>query len=129
MDKVERVGLVELHCTLLKRETLVVKTKNPTRMRVSLRAVVYPEDGWWLAHCLETDIVAEAKSPQLAVRELGDLCSLQVRVALEEGDLASAFRSAPAEVIKMFFLAREMPENPRQRGPIDRLEAREYVPS
>jgi hypothetical protein len=33
-------------------------------MNVTLRGIVYPEDGIWLAHCLEMDIVAEGDNPK-----------------------------------------------------------------
>lgn len=54
------------------------------KTQFELRIVAYREEGAWLAHCLELDIVAEGKSSKEAVRDLIDLCILQVKVAIEE---------------------------------------------
>ena len=70
-------------------------TNASTGVSINLSAVVYSEGKLWLAHCLELDIVAEAKTVEDAVRSLISLCDLQIKVAIEEGDLQSIFRPAP----------------------------------
>ena len=70
---------------------------------IGLRGVVYSEGMAWLAHCLETDIVAEGSSPQQAMQDLDDLGHFQIETALDEGDLESVFRAAQPEVWKMFY--------------------------
>src|SRR5947209_16980874 len=93
--------------------------------RIGLRAIIYQEDGFWLAHCLEMDIVAEGATRQEAMKSLEDLCMLQIRVALEQGDLESIFRAAPPSVWKMYTLGEEK-EMPRKViKPVDRFEVRE----
>ena len=100
--------------------------KPAESMRISLRAVVYRENGHWIAHCLEMDIVADAKTASQALRDLLDLCGLQIRVAWEEGDIDSVFRPAPAHVMRMFFMGRPMTA-PRQRAhPVTSMEARGF---
>lgn len=97
------------------------------RMRIELRGVVYPEDGWWIAHCLELDIAAEGETPTEAVGSLVSLCDYQIRTALENGDLKSIFRSAPPEIWTLYIRADDvrLPAEPSE--PIDRFEIRELV--
>ncbi len=97
-------------------------------MSITLRGIIYPENGVWLAHCLEMDIVAEGKTPQQALQDVVDLCNLQFQVALKEGDVASAFRPAPPEYWKLFFMAQKrlpVGKLPKTAKPIEGFEARE----
>lgn len=80
-------------------------------LKIDLRALIYREGDIWLAHCLELDIVAEGKTPQGASSDLMDLCNLQIKVALEDGDLKSVFRPAPSEFWKMFFMSAGKSQN------------------
>jgi len=94
-------------------------------LRISLRAIIYREDDCWVAHCLEMDIVSEGSGPQDALRNLDDLCGLQIKVALEEGDLESIFKPAPPEIWKMYTYGDDMPPIKKPTKPVDRFEARE----
>lgn len=87
-------------------------------MQFDLRAAVYCEDGGWLAHCLELDIVAEGASPDAAVRDLIDLCALQIKTALSDGDVTGVFRPAPPEIVKLYFLGRRRPGVVRTVAPV-----------
>ena len=106
-----------------------------SRLSINLSAIVYQEDGVWIAHCLELDIVAEGKDPDDAIEGLISLCDLQIKVALEEGDLPSIFRPAPPEVWQMFSTGRQKLLTEKARpgrkrrfhAPVDRFEARELV--
>ena len=95
-------------------------------LKIDLRAVTYREGSDWIAHCLELDIVAEGKTPMEALRNLRDLCQLQVRVAMEEGDISSVFRAAPPEIWKMYSLGDEL-DSPKPTKPVTRFEARELA--
>ncbi len=104
------------------------RNKSATPLSLSLRAVLYPENGLWFAHCLELDIVAEGRTPKQAIKSLDELCELQVRVALDEGDLESIFRPAPAEIWKLFFMAKKTPAPLRKpTSPVKHFEARKLV--
>ncbi len=92
-------------------------TKAIQNFNIELRAVIYREDGVWLAHCLEMDIVAEGNSPQQACRDVIELCELQIRVALEEGDIQSVFRPAPPETWKMYFMSHTIRPTPYRTPP------------
>jgi hypothetical protein len=109
--------------------------KNGSKLRINLSAIVYREDDGWLAHCLELDIVAEGKDGDDAIRSLISLCDLQIKVALEEGDLESIFRPAPPEIWKLFSLGKEKRTSEKKRTrsmdrfstPVGRFEAREMA--
>jgi hypothetical protein len=110
--------------------------KLGSNLSINLSAIIYCEDGVWLAHCLELDIVAEGKDANDAVKSLISLCDLQIKVALEEGDLESIFRPAPPGIWKLFVRGKdrcisEKRGTQKRRGylkaPVDRFEAREMA--
>lgn len=51
----------------------------------------------FLAHCLDMDIVAQAKTQEEAVSELKELISTQIEYCLENDMLDTLFRPAPKE--------------------------------
>jgi hypothetical protein len=53
------------------------------------------------------DIVAEGKTPQQALEDVIELCNWQLQVAEKQCDIGSAFRPAPPEYWKLFFLAQK----------------------
>ena len=103
-------------------------------VKLNLRALLYREDNWWIAHCLELDIVAQGKSPVEAYLNLVELADYQIEEAVESGDVAGIFRQAPGEVMLMFQRGKEFDvesviedrSHPELRR-IDRLEARELA--
>jgi hypothetical protein len=102
------------------------KSKNGHDVRIELRAVVYRHQRWWIAHCLELDLVAEGKTPAAALQDLIDISVSQVETAKKSGDLESIFRAAPPEIWAMFSRACDAP--PMKRRPlksVERFEARE----
>jgi len=103
--------------------------RNGSKFSINLSAVVYREDNLWLAHCLELDIVAEAKTVDNAVSSLVSLCDLQIKVALEEGDLQSIFRPAPAEIWKLFTVAQKKQLRSKRafKMPVHRFETRQLA--
>jgi predicted RNase H-like HicB family nuclease len=96
---------------------------------INLSAIAYCEDGVWLAHCLELDIVSEGKDTDDALRSLMSLCELQITVAVEEGDIESIFRPAPPEIWKLYAIGKEFPmEETNQSAKasvVHRFESRE----
>ncbi len=63
------------------------KAKARAPLRVELRAVAYQQGGWWIAHCLELDLVAEGKTLVTAIQDVMDLSCTQIEAAVESGDL------------------------------------------
>ncbi len=97
-------------------------------VRLTLRALVYRDDDWWVAHCLETDVVAEGSTPTRAFANLQSLTDLQIRTALEDGDLQSIFRQAPPDILTLFAVGYD--QNIRRRPPkgVERFDVRTPQP-
>jgi hypothetical protein len=109
--------------------------KTGPSLSINLSAIVYCEDSTWIAHCLELDIVAEGHDADDAVTSLVSLCDLQIRTAMEHGDLGSIFRPAPPEIWAMFaggtgITTKKMKRfrrSDRFKAPVDRFEARQMA--
>lgn len=56
------------------------------------------EDGSFLAHCAELDLVAEAGSKNEACAELLNVIDVQIRTCLENDNLENLYFPAPREV-------------------------------
>ena len=85
--------------------TRATRVSSKNRIRLDFSILVYREDAWWIAHCLEMDLPAEGNTPVEAVQNLLDLANLQVSTALDEGNLASIFLPAPPELWRSFATA------------------------
>ena len=105
------------------------KVKNSPGVRVDLRVVIYPHQEWWIAHCLELDLVAEGTTPLNAFRDLVDISITQVETATEMGNLESIFRAAPPEIWAMFSRASDAPQmKPKSASQsVERFEVREVA--
>jgi hypothetical protein len=109
--------------------------KTGSDLSINLSAIAFSEDGVWIAHCLELDIVADGKDVDDAISSLISLCDFQIRTAMEHGDLGSVYRSAPAEMWAMFAEGTEklLAEKKRSHrvdcfeAPVDRFEARQLA--
>ena len=51
-------------------------------IRIDLRVLMYREDAFWIAHCLETDLVAEGETAAQAMDGLIDITNVQIQAAL-----------------------------------------------
>jgi predicted RNase H-like HicB family nuclease len=60
------------------------------------------EDGLWVAHCLETDLVGQGSTFEKAAAHLEELTEMQVSFALQRGEPALIYRPAPPWVFEMF---------------------------
>ena len=100
--------------------------RAPSRdgLSLSLRLVIYQEGGFWIAHCLELDIVAEGQSRKEAMTNLKSLCGLQIETAIEENEVESVFRPAPSEFWKLFFSGKKTATEQSSNKTIERFETR-----
>lgn len=99
------------------------------QQKLDLRGIVYREGDQWFAHCLELDIVAEGKSPSAALADVVDLCNFQIEAAIDNNDLESVFRPAPAKFWNLYFSQTRksrMPKIPPTKS-LRRFDARELV--
>ena len=108
----------------------MANSRDRRELRIPLQAVVYRHAKWWIAHCLELDLVAEGKTPAQALKDLVELSTTQIESAVDSGNLETVFRSAPSEVWALFSRSRELALPPIRKSlwrSIDRFEAREAV--
>jgi len=105
----------------------MIKAANKKIFRRSLQAVAYPHGEWWIAHCLELDLVAEGKTPEEAFQDLLDIATTQIETAISVGNIESIFRAAPPEIWAMFARAIDKPLKKKPSRAIERFEAREAV--
>ena len=99
------------------------------KIRLDFNILVYREDSWWIAHCLEMDLPAEGSSPEEALDNVTQLIDFQIENALEESDLASIFSPAPPDLWRAYAIASDYQQKAqrRYRKPINRLDVREMV--
>jgi len=99
---------------MMKKET--VKTKE-----IQLRVVVFNEDGWIVAQCLEHDIAVQSKSHGGVLRALTAALYANIALACQHGiEPLSNFKPAPAEYEKRFSTApfvQKLPLQPEDHEP------------
>ena len=99
------------------------------KIRLDFQVLLYREEPFWIAHCLETDLVSEGKTVPQAIDGLVAISNVQIRTAIEEGDLASVFSPAPPEVWRMYAVAAEGPtRRPRKAvKQVNRMQFRQLA--
>lgn len=78
--------------------------RNPSKgsLPFLLHALVYPEGGDWLAHCLEFDTVAQGETPEEARKGLLNALDLLIADATEHADIRGLFRPAPSALWRKY---------------------------
>ena len=71
----------------------------------NLDVLLYREDGEWVAHCLQLDLVEAGATPEEAEEALAGVIQHHVQWVLEDNDMEHLFHPAPPEVWKEFFTA------------------------
>jgi hypothetical protein len=103
----------------------MARSASKPSFRFDLRAVVYQHGQWWIGHCLELDLVAQGRAAQSALKNLMELSSSQLKMALKAGDVESAFRPAAPRMWAMYARAADLLPRRKPRRPVNRFEARE----
>ena len=99
-------------------------------VRLNFNVLIYQEDGWWIAHCLEMDLPAEGETPLDALKNLLDLVNVHVEAAMKDGDLGSIFSPAPSSLWGMYAVASDykLPRNrKRPTTAVKRINVRELA--
>ena len=68
-----------------------------------VHVIIYREEDYYLAHCLEFDLAAQGNNIQESFQNLLDAVELQTAYALETGDLENLIQPAPPEFWRMLF--------------------------
>ena len=98
-------------------------------VRLTLSVLIYQEDSWWIAHCLETDVVAEGNTAVRAFENLISLTNLQIEAAMSEGDLQSVFRPAPPSIQAVYAVAADKSIHRRRPKMVERFDVRMMQPA
>lgn len=70
---------------------------------ISLHVLIFEEDGEWVAHCLEFDIVATAIDITAVKKDIFDLIKAHIEYAIENNNMAYLFNPAPPEAWKVLW--------------------------
>jgi predicted RNase H-like HicB family nuclease len=72
---------------------------------LTVHVIFYSEEGHYVAHCLEFDLVAQGESIEDSYKNLLDAIELQAEYALETGNLENLIQPAPPEYWRMLVKA------------------------
>ncbi len=78
-------------------------------MRILPRVVFYKEDGEWVAHCLEFDLVGNGATQDEALALLGKALEIQVEQSIKFNNPANLFRPAESKYFRLFFAGSDVP--------------------
>lgn len=67
--------------------------------------LLYREDGQWVAHCLQLDLVEVRATPEEAEAALDGVIQHHVQWAIEDDDMEHLFHPAPPEILKRFYFS------------------------
>jgi hypothetical protein len=98
-------------------------------IRLDFQVLIYREDEFWIAHCLETDLVGEGNTAPEAIRTLVDIQNVQIQAAIDAGDLASIFSPAPPELWRSYAMGKQRLSKRPKRAikSVNRLSVRELA--
>jgi predicted RNase H-like HicB family nuclease len=104
-------------------------------LRIPLRAVLYQEDGIWIAHCLELDVIGDGATREEALNLLSDAIIVQVEATLKYNSPNKLFHPADPKFFGMFAAGKDVAVGQMQLSrtidtvTIEEIEAREYPDS
>jgi predicted RNase H-like HicB family nuclease len=70
--------------------------------KMPIRAVLFREEGRWVAHCLEFDLLGDGDSADEAMESLGQAIAVQIEDTIESGNVNNLFSPADGELFKKF---------------------------
>lgn len=85
--------------------------------KLAFNVLVKREDGEWIAHCLELDIVATGNTPNAAVKDIKSLILAQVSTAIENENMEYLYHPAPQEVWQEYARAKRLSSRKEEATP------------
>ncbi len=85
--------------------------------KLAFNVLVKREDGEWIAHCLELDIVATGSTPNAAVKDMKSLILAQVSTAIENENMEYLYHPAPQEVWQEYARAQRLSTRKEEATP------------
>lgn len=106
----------------------VLKKSNDISFTTNI--LVKKEDGLYVAHCLELDIVAVAETFDEAQREIVSLICAQIDYAFTNDNLDNLFHPAPSEAWQEFYKCKEQVERKYEIRPLikNRTHSQKIIP-
>ena len=102
--------------------------KSSNKVAMSFNVLIKEEEGLYIAHCLELDIVAARETMEEAKKEIFDLIRVQVDYAFAHKNLENLFHPAPAEVWKEFYECKKQEEKLFSLKPSFKSEEDIFIP-
>jgi len=103
-------------------------------LRVPIRVVFYQEEGAWIAHCLEFDLLGDGETQGDALTMLSKAIRIQVEAARDYGNPANLFSPAEGKYFRMFAAGEDVtaPESALHLESLDditieQVELRQFV--
>lgn len=99
--------------------TMNIRDRSAGWPRFEVNVLCKKEDGVWVGHCLEMDIVTTGGTPDEVQSNMQDLVFAQVESAFENDNLQNLFFPAPKEVWDEFIQCRKAAEEREGKPPIE----------
>jgi predicted RNase H-like HicB family nuclease len=99
----------------------VLKKSNDISFTTNI--LITKEDGLFVAHCLELDIVAVGETFDEVQREVVSLICAQIDYAFTNDNLDNLFHPAPSEAWQEFYKCKEQVERKYQIRPVNKNRA------
>jgi hypothetical protein len=101
-------------------------------LRIPLRVVFYKEDGEWVAHCLEFNLLGHGPNKRSALKLLGNAISVQMEATVKYQNPRNLISFADEEYFEMFAAGKDVAVGKIEIHPVDSViiqsvDAREYV--
>jgi predicted RNase H-like HicB family nuclease len=107
-----------------------VKSVKPL-LRIPLRAVFYKEGDFWIAHCLEFDVLGHGQTKAEALKLLSEAITIQIESAIKYNNIRNLFSAADPKYHVMFALGKDavigkLEVHRIDHVTIENLDTREY---
>jgi hypothetical protein len=97
-------------------------------LRIPLRAVLYKEQGRWLAHCLELDLIGDATTKAAALESLTEAIKVQYAATKKYKNPENFFMPADGRYFRMFAAGKSVVLGEMHLPTeVEEFQAREYT--
>jgi predicted RNase H-like HicB family nuclease len=105
-----------------------------TALRIPLRVVFYREGDFWIAHCLEFDLVGHGETREEAIGCLSHAIYIQIVASAKHKNPANLFTPADGRFFRMFAAGKDVAIGKVEIEPVDNvtvegMSTREYEDS
>lgn len=91
-------------------------------LRIPLQIVFYKEEGDWVAHCLQFDLLGDGPTREEALNQLFDAIAMQVEASVENNNPENLFSPADGKYFEMFAAGKDIAVGNMEIRHIDSVE-------